>query len=174
MNTYLPLHKTDRSEWTRGLKLPLSAFFSLLSSLEHIFSLSTLLAFQCQPPPLSIISAYPLGSLWCKNLFYFIFCLFRATPAAYEGSQARAESELQLLAYATATATWDLSHVCNLHQSSWQCRILNLMSGARGRTCILMDTSQIRYLWAKTGTPKNLYFDTHWHRSAYLCQIFIF
>ena len=27
------------------------------------------------------------------------------------------ESELQLPAYATATATWDLSHVCNLHHS---------------------------------------------------------
>ena len=28
----------------------------------------------------------------------------------------RAESELQLLAYTTATATWDLSHVCDLCQ----------------------------------------------------------
>ena len=25
------------------------------------------------------------------------------------------ESELQLLAYATATATWDPSHVCHVH-----------------------------------------------------------
>ena len=29
------------------------------------------------------------------------------------------ESELQLLAYTTAIATRDLSHVCNLHHSSW-------------------------------------------------------
>ena len=35
------------------------------------------------------------------------------------------ESELQLLAYTTATATWDLSHVCDLHHSSWQRPILN-------------------------------------------------
>ena len=27
----------------------------------------------------------------------------------------RVESELQLLAYTTATATPDLSHICNLH-----------------------------------------------------------
>ena len=30
------------------------------------------------------------------------------------------ELELQLLAYTTATATWDLSHVCDLLHSSWQ------------------------------------------------------
>ena len=28
------------------------------------------------------------------------------------------ESELQLLDYTTATATWDPSHVCNLYRSS--------------------------------------------------------
>ena len=41
------------------------------------------------------------------------------------------ESELQLLAYATATATQDLSHVCNLHHSSQQYQILNPLSEAR-------------------------------------------
>ena len=35
------------------------------------------------------------------------FCLFRAPPAAYRSFWARVESELQLLAYATATATPD-------------------------------------------------------------------
>ena len=51
-------------------------------------------------------------------------------------------SELQLLAWATATATQDPSHACDLHHSSQQCRILNPKSGARDRTCIL-DTSQV-------------------------------
>ena len=46
--------------------------------------------------------------------------------------------KLQLLAYATATATWDLSCICDLHHSSHQCQIL---SGARDRNCILMDAS---------------------------------
>ena len=34
------------------------------------------------------------------------------------------ESELQLPATATATATWDPSHVYDLHRSSWQHQIL--------------------------------------------------
>ena len=55
-------------------------------------------------------------------------------------------SELQLLTYATATATRDLSHICDLHHSSWQCRILNPLREPRDRTHVLMDTSQVRYL----------------------------
>ena len=51
--------------------------------------------------------------------------------------------ELQLLAYATATAMPDLSRICNPHHSSWQQRILNALSEANGGTCILMDTSQV-------------------------------
>ena len=39
--------------------------------------------------------------------------------------------ELQLLAYTTATATWDLSLVCDLHHSSQQHWILNPLSEAR-------------------------------------------
>ena len=37
------------------------------------------------------------------------------------------ELELQLLAYATATAMWDPGRVCNLHHSSRQHQILNPM-----------------------------------------------
>ena len=55
------------------------------------------------------------------------------------------ESELQLLAYATATATQDLSYVCDLHHSSWQCWILNPLKEARDQICILIDTSQVHY-----------------------------
>ena len=44
------------------------------------------------------------------------------------------ESELQLLAYTTATATPDPSRIFDLHQSSWQCWILNPLSEARDRT----------------------------------------
>ena len=52
------------------------------------------------------------------------------------------ESKLQLLAYTTDTATQDLSCMCELHHSLWQCWILNPLSRAREQTCILMDTSQ--------------------------------
>ena len=64
---------------------------------------------------------------------------------AYGDSQAAVESELQLPAYATAMAMPDLSHICDLHHSSRQCRILNPLSEARDRTFILLDTSQIRF-----------------------------
>ena len=53
--------------------------------------------------------------------------------------------ELQLPAYATATATQDPSHICDLHHSSQQCRILNPLSKATDRTRVLMDPSQIPY-----------------------------
>ena len=53
------------------------------------------------------------------------------------------ESELQLQAYATAIATRDSSHVCNLRHSSWQHQFLNPLSKARDQTRILMDTSRV-------------------------------
>ena len=51
------------------------------------------------------------------------------------------ESELQLPACTTVTETWDPSHICNPHHSSWHCQVPNPLSKARARTCILMDTS---------------------------------
>ena len=71
--------------------------------------------------------------------FFFVFCLLRATPVAYGASQARRRVE----AVAMTTATWYLSHVCNLHHSSWQCWILNPLSEARDRTRVLTDISRV-------------------------------
>ena len=53
-------------------------------------------------------------------------------------------SELQLLAYARATGTRDLSRVCHLHHSSGQCQILNPLIEARDQTHVLMDASRVR------------------------------
>ena len=78
------------------------------------------------------------------------FFLFRATPMAYRGSQARGKLELQLLVYATATATWAKPCLCH---SSWQHQVPDPLSKARDRTPVLMDTSRIRFLWAPVGTP---------------------
>ena len=75
--------------------------------------------------------------------FVFFFFHFRATPPAYGSSQARGRIRLQLLDYTIATATPDLSQVCNLHHSSWQCQILNPLSEARDQTHILVDTSWV-------------------------------
>ena len=54
-----------------------------------------------------------------------------------------AELELQLQAYTTATAVWDMSCVCNLHHSSQQHQILNPLNRARDPAHIIMDTSQV-------------------------------
>ena len=51
--------------------------------------------------------------------------------------------ELKLPAYTSATAMPALSHICNLHQSSQQCQILNPLSESRDQSHILMDTSQV-------------------------------
>ena len=78
--------------------------------------------------------------------YYYYFFFFRATPAACGSSRVRGlgvESKLQIPAYATATATQDPSHICDLCHSLWQCWILNSLREARNQTCIPMDTSQI-------------------------------
>ena len=62
------------------------------------------------------------------------------------------ESEMQLPAYATATALPALSCVCDLHHSSWQCQILNPLSVARDRSHNLMVPSQIRFCCAMMRT----------------------
>ena len=87
-----------------------------------------------------------------------LFWLFRATPAAYGGSQARGWIGATVASLCHRPATPDLSHVCYLHHSSWQCQILNPLNEARDRTCVLMDVSQICFCWAMTGTPHKNYF----------------
>ena len=51
--------------------------------------------------------------------------------------------ELQLPAYATAIATQDPSHVCDLHHNSQQHQSINPLSDARDGTHILMDASRV-------------------------------
>ena len=64
----------------------------------------------------------------------------------------KAELELQLPAYTTATATREL--VCDLHHSSLQSRILSTLNEARDQTKVLMDTSLIYFLCATMGIPQ--------------------
>jgi len=53
------------------------------------------------------------------------------------------ELELQMQAYITATATQNLSCICNLHHSSQQRQILSLLREARNQSCVLMDASLV-------------------------------
>ena len=59
--------------------------------------------------------------------------------------------ELQLPTYAAAMPY--LSHICDLHHSSQQGQILNLLSKARDWTHNPMVTGQIRFCCATVGTP---------------------
>ena len=65
------------------------------------------------------------------------------------------ELQQQLLAYATAVATQDLSHVCNLHHSSQQYQIFNQLRETRDQTHNLMVPSQIHFHCTTMRTPRN-------------------
>ena len=57
--------------------------------------------------------------------FGLVFCILEPHGWHMEVPRRGLKLELQLLAYTTATATWDLSCICNLHCSPWQHQILN-------------------------------------------------
>ena len=73
-----------------------------------------------------------------KKLSFFLSFL-RPYQRHMEVPRLGVQSELQLPAYARATATWDPSRICDLQHSSWQRQILNPLSRVRDPTCILMD-----------------------------------
>ena len=78
--------------------------------------------------------------------FYFIlfYCLFLGLHLQHmDVPRLGVESELQRLAYTTATATQNPSHICDLHHSSWQRWILNPPSKAKDQTHNLMVPSHI-------------------------------
>ena len=83
---------------------------------------------------------------WCVVVFAFarfLFCFLGPHPRHMEVPRLGVKLKLQMLAYVTATAMSDQSHICDLHHSSLHCRILNPLSEARDRTCILVDPSQV-------------------------------
>ena len=79
-----------------------------------------------------------------KFIYLLIYYLFLLGPHM-EVPRLGIQSEMQLLAYTIAAATWGPSHICDLHCSSWQCQNLNPLSRARDQTYILMNTSQAPY-----------------------------
>ena len=89
--------------------------------------------------------------------FFLFFCFLGPHPWHMEVSRLWVESELQLPAYTTATATPGLSCDCGGHHSSWQCQILKPLSEARDGTRVLTDANWVSYHWAMTGTPGSLF-----------------
>ena len=90
----------------------------------------------------------------CPNDLFFSFA-FILGPRLWHTEDPRlgVESELQLLAYAMATATSDPSFIGNLHHGSRQHCILSPLSKARDRTPNLMVPSGIHFCCTTMGTP---------------------
>ena len=87
-------------------------------------------------------------------LFIYLFLLFIGLHLWHmEVPRLGVKSEPQLTACVTATATQDLSFLCNLHHGSWQHWILNPLSKTRGWPHVFMGTSRVRYCWATAGSP---------------------
>ena len=80
------------------------------------------------------------------GLYLSIYAFIGPHTWHMEVCRLRVKLELELPAYTTATATRDLTCVCDLHNSSQQCRILNPLIEARDQICVLMDASQILFL----------------------------
>ena len=86
-----------------------------------------------------------LRSIWCSCSYGLIFFFFLIGPHLWHMEVPRlgVKLELQLPDYTTATATPDLSHICDRHHGSWQWQILNPLCEARHWTWNLMDTSWV-------------------------------
>ena len=71
------------------------------------------------------------------------------------------ELELELLAYTTATATSNPSHICKLHHSSWQWRSLTHWARPeiKPKSSWILVWSLTR--WATTGTPILVCYETN-------------
>ena len=115
-------------------------------ALRRLEAFTGLISPQTSGPSLSSFPSQPVflpafSSKAAPGFFFFFFLWphlqIRATAASPHHS----------------TATWDLNHVYDLCHSSRQHWILNPLNEARDWTCILMDTSWIRFHWATTRTP---------------------
>ena len=79
------------------------------------------------PPqqPLLVFCIYDSPCCVCSLFgilcYFYLFIYFMAVPVPYGNSWVGVKLELQMQAYTTATATQDLSHICDLCCSLQQC-----------------------------------------------------
>ena len=119
-------------------RLPLSTLCS--SCLAFVNSLvSSLLPSPLSPGDWVVISLV----VWKLQyiFFFFVFIFYGCAPWNMEIPRLGVESELQLLAYTTATTmpAQQQSCICGLHCRLWQCQMVNSLSEARAWTRTLMD-----------------------------------
>ena len=115
----------------------------------------TMLARDCAKHLSYIIPISTSNDATWKPFFFFfwsfVFCLFRATPAAYGGSQARGLIGAVATGLHHSHSNARSSHVCDLRHSSWQHRIPNPLIEA----CNLMVSSWTCFCCATMGTSGN-------------------
>ena len=92
-----------------------------------------------------------------RNSHLFFLVLLGPCPRHTKVPRLGVQLELQLPAYAIATATPDPCRVCYLYHSSRQHQILKPLMEARDRTRNLMVPSQICFRCTTMGTPSNIY-----------------
>ena len=103
-----------------------------------------------------IIGAQHISPFYQLFFWFLFFCLLSFQGCTHwhmEVPRPGVQSEQQLPGYTTATATPDLSRVCDLRHSLWQRWILNPASKAGDRTSNLMVPSWICFRCATPGTP---------------------
>ena len=76
---------------------------------------------------------------------FFFFLSFILGPHQWHMEVPRLGVKWKLQRPACATATPHLIRICDLHHSSWQRWMPNLLREARNGICALMDLSQVRY-----------------------------
>ena len=142
------------------------------NSSQHLCYFSPTFRHSSKPassPPVKSAAWKLLDLLFIFCPFFFFLSLLGPHPQHMEVFRLGVESELQLLAYTTATAMWDPSHLFNLHHShsnagsetclrpipqimAMQGQILNPLSKARDGIRNLMVPSQIHFCCATART----------------------
>ena len=116
-------------------------------------------------PSCSFICWWHIAVFTLSFFFFFFFFLFQGLHLRHvEVPRLGVKLELQLPACQIWT-TPDLSCICDLYRSSWQCQILDPLSKAKVRTRVFMDASWVHFHCAITGTPAYLFFwgGALWH-----------
>ena len=105
------------------------------------FSVKRILNYIWKSSVLFIILTDCCSKEYASAKFFFIFFFLGPLLQHMEFPRWGVKLGQQLLAYATAIAAQDRSHICDPHHSSQQCQIFNTLSEARDWTSILMDPS---------------------------------
>uniref|UniRef100_A0A8D1KYM2 Catenin alpha-3 n=1 Tax=Sus scrofa TaxID=9823 RepID=A0A8D1KYM2_PIG len=117
---------------------------ALLAAVTRLLILADMIDVMCLLQHVSAVSkrwlrfTSALFSLLIPFSFFF-FLLFRPAPVAYGNSQARGQIGATAAGLHHSHSNARSSCICDLHHNSQQLQILNPLSEARDRTCVLMD-----------------------------------